>query len=93
MEKTRRSLRSAGILAWFLMTLVGCAGFGPQPAITQNPGSGAVQIAAQPVPRVQDCAVVQTGSPSRFACNGKVYTSFQLAKLREDEAKRYAAGK
>jgi hypothetical protein len=42
---------------------------------------------------VQDCGVIQAGTPSRFACNGKVYTSFQLAKLREDEAKRYASGK
>jgi hypothetical protein len=36
--------------------------------------------------------VLDAGSPSRFVCNGKVYTSFQLAKLRENEAKKYASG-
>jgi len=61
----------------------GCAGFGP-PFANQAAGTA---------PLVQNCAVLNTGTPSRFACNGKVYTSFQLAKLREDEAKRYASGK
>ena len=32
-------------------------------------------------------------SPTRYACNGKVYTSFQLAKLRMDEEKNYASSK
>ena len=75
------------------MALCGCAGLAWQPSITQNNASTASQVVIQRVPRVQDCAVIQTGTPSRFACNGKVYTSFQLAKLREDEAKKYAAGK
>lgn len=88
----RRCLQSTGIVTCFLV-FGGCAGFGPSPVITQNPGSGAVQVAAQPAPRVQDCGVIQTGTPSRFACDGKVYTSYQLAKLREDEAKRYSAAK
>ncbi len=69
-----------------VIALGGCAGFGPPPS-TQT-AQGRI-----PVPRVQDCGVIQAGTPSRFACNGKVYTSFQLAKLREDEAKRYASGK
>lgn len=93
MEKARRFLTSAGILSCFL-ALSGCAGFGPpQTVIVRDSGSGGVQTATQPVPRVQDCAVLQVGSPSRFACNGKIYTSFQLAKLREDQAKGYAAGR
>jgi hypothetical protein len=46
-----------------------------------------------PAPRVEDCAIVAISSPSRFACNGKVYTSFQLAKLRMEEEKKYASGK
>jgi hypothetical protein len=44
------------------------------------------------MPRVEDCAIVSISSPSRYACNGKVYTSFQLAKWRMSEEKRYAAG-
>ena len=58
----------------------GCASF----------GSGSQ---SSTIPLVQNCAVLNTGTPSRFACNGKVYTSFQLAKLREDEAQKYASGK
>jgi hypothetical protein len=45
------------------------------------------------VPRVEDCAIVGISSPTRYACNGKVYTSFQLAKLRIDEKKNYASSK
>jgi hypothetical protein len=92
MKKARKCLQSKGIVICFLV-FGGCAGFGPPPAVSQNSSAGAVQIAAQPAPRVSDCAVIQTGTPSRFACNGKVYTSYQLAKLREDEAKRYAAAR
>jgi hypothetical protein len=69
-----------------LMTLsiAGCSMMGG------NSSSG--QGAAKPIPYVQNCAEVSVGSPSRFACNGKTYTSFQLAKIREDEAKKYASG-
>jgi hypothetical protein len=51
------------------------------------------EVVGKVVPRVQDCGVLDTGTPSRFVCNGKVYTAFQLAKLREDEARKYASGK
>ena len=51
-----------------------------------------LKVVIQPAPKVANCAVLQVGTPSRFACNGKVYTSYQLAKLREDEAKKYVAG-
>ena len=44
------------------------------------------------VPRVEDCAIVGISSPTKYACNGKVYTSFQLAKMRMEEEKKYAAG-
>ena len=42
---------------------------------------------------VEDCAIVGISSPTQYACGGKVYTSSQLAKLRMDEEKKYAAGK
>lgn len=38
--------------------------------------------AAAATPRVQDCGIVSISSPSKFVCNGKVYTSFELAKLQ-----------
>jgi hypothetical protein len=33
---------------------------------------------------VQNCAIVGISSPSKYACGGKVYTSFQLLKLRQE---------
>jgi hypothetical protein len=57
------------------------------PAWTPSQTAGTTQI-----PRVEDCAIVAISSPSRYACNGKVYTSFQLAKLRMQEEKKYASG-
>jgi len=57
------------------------------PAWTPSQTAGTKQI-----PRVEDCAIVAISSPTRYACNGKVYTSFQLAKLRMDEEKKYASG-
>jgi hypothetical protein len=34
--------------------------------------------------RVQDCAIVAISSPTRYACpDGKVYTSFELARARQ----------
>ncbi|MGH7933691.1 MAG: hypothetical protein ACREQN_11080 [Candidatus Binataceae bacterium] len=38
-------------------------------------------------PRVENCGVVSISSPSKYVCNGKVYTTFQLAKLRENQGK------
>jgi hypothetical protein len=30
----------------------------------------------------RDCAIVTISSPTRYACDGKVYTSFDLEKQR-----------
>lgn len=45
--------------------------------------------AKAPPPSVQECGIVGIGSPSKYACNGKVYTSFELAKLRQDWEKSH----
>ena len=44
------------------------------------------------VPRVQDCGIIAISSPPKYVCGGKVYTATQLAKSRNDEAKKYQAG-
>jgi len=87
----RRSIRlfNPAAIGALALALQGCAAVAPAFAPAGPPTSPT----ATPIPLVQNCAVLFTGTPSRFACNGKVYTSFQLAKLREDEAKRYASGK
>jgi hypothetical protein len=72
------------------LTLGGCSSIQIQPNLL--PGASPPQQTAdssQPPPRVQDCGVLNNSSPREFACNGKVYTSFQLAKLREDWAKNH----
>jgi hypothetical protein len=92
MERINHLFASA-VIASALMALAGCASIASESAVTQGPGAIASEAAAKPIPRVQDCGVLNTGTPSRFVCDGKVYTSFQLAKLREDEAKKYASGK
>ena len=33
-------------------------------------------------PLVQNCAIVTISSTNRFACNGKVYTTFDLERQR-----------
>jgi len=45
-----------------------------------------------PPPKVSDCTVVNQGSPNKFVCNGKTYTTFQLNKMRSDYEKQQAAG-
>lgn len=41
-------------------------------------------ISSGPTPRVEDCALVGQGTPSKFVCgvDGKTYTAVQLADIR-----------
>lgn len=36
-----------------------------------------------PPPMVENCAVVTISTPAKYACNGKVYTAYELQHLRE----------
>ncbi len=89
MEKLN-TLLTAGAIAMGLTALSGCATVSSLSGRSQAPGE-TTQVAAKPIPRAQNCGVLDAGTPTRFVCDGKVYTSYQLAKLREEEAKRYAA--
>lgn len=75
-------------LAGAFLALAGCAAAAP----AADPSAKAAQqgAAAGPPPLVQNCAIVAISSPTKYACNGKVYTSFQLAKLRQDWKKKNA---
>lgn len=89
--------RSKGFCSWRLMIVsavmiasaAGCATIQSTvtPAWTPSQTAGTARV-----PRVEDCAIVAISTPSRYACNGKVYTSYQLAKMRMEEEKKYAAG-
>jgi hypothetical protein len=39
-----------------------------------------------PPPDVHECALISSGSPSKYVCNGKTYTTFDLVKLRNQYA-------
>ena len=73
-----------------IVAAAGCADIQStiSPAWTPSQMAGTSQV-----PRVEDCAIVGISSPTKYACNGKVYTSYQLAKLRMAEEKKYATGK
>jgi hypothetical protein len=77
------------VSAAMMASTAGCATIQStvSPAWTPSQTAGTTQA-----PRVEDCAIVSISSPTRYACNGKVYTSFQLAKLRMAEEKKYASG-
>jgi hypothetical protein len=79
-----------GALALAMVVMAGCASTSRS---SDAKTAAAPKAAATPVPYVENCVETNVGSPSKFVCNGKSYTSFQLAKIREDEAKKYASGK
>jgi hypothetical protein len=88
LQKCRSSVARSGLAVAFGTLIVGCSTL---PVWNTPTYASGPQAAPTPIPYVQNCAVLNTGTPSKFACNGKTYTSFQLAKIREDEAKKVAA--
>ncbi len=52
---------------------------------TSRPALSAA-AAKDPIPRVQDCININSGTPTKYVCNGKTYTSHELRKIREDAA-------
>ncbi len=84
---------AAGILA---LAVAGCAagGGGSFPKPGDPPVVAANGKPAGPPPDIHDCGVVSIGSPSKYVCNGKVYTTFQLAKMKKDyQSQQQQSGK
>jgi hypothetical protein len=77
MHKIRTVLTTAGFrilsVAAVALSLSGCAGM-------TNPF-----LSSGPEPRVEDCAQIQQATPTRYVCDGKVYTSVQLDKIGKGE--------
>jgi hypothetical protein len=67
-----------------VLALGGCSSYSINWPTTQPALSAAA--AKDPIPRVQDCININSGSPSKYVCNGKTYTSHELRKIREDAA-------
>jgi hypothetical protein len=91
--KRLSSCFARGALALAMLAMAGCATRSESSSSSGANTAAAPQAAATPVPYVENCAETNCGSPSKFVCNGKSYTSFQLAKIREDEAKKLSGGK
>jgi hypothetical protein len=42
-------------------------------------------LSSGPHPRVEDCAMVQQATPTRYVCDGRIYTSVQLDEISKGE--------
>jgi hypothetical protein len=73
-------MQLAGASTLLALGLAGCSSTGAGWPASASSGAP---------PAVQNCGLVSIGSPSKFACDGKVYTSFELARLRTDWAKAH----
>ncbi len=85
---------ATGILA---VAIAGCStGKGGNFPAPGDPPIAAAQANAKPAgppPDIHDCGVVSIGSPSKYVCNGKVYTTFQLAKMKKQYESQQQSGK
>ena len=84
MFRRRKKLVRLSVAA-ALVAISGCAWM-------QRPGGAPQEQMADtdvPPPMVQNCGIVTIGSPTKYACNGKTYTSFELLKLRQDWEKTH----
>ena len=43
-------------------------------------------------PRIEDCALVQQATPTRYVCGGKAYTAGQLTSLRNSATAQVTNG-
>lgn len=73
----------------FAMLTVGLAGCSSMPTMYSTAWGPDGDTGAPPL--VQNCGIVGIGSPTKYACNGKVYTSFQLTKLRQQWQQKQTA--
>src|ERR1700730_2744061 len=70
------SMRNFGWFAsiFFAVLCSGCSAY-------DNP-----LLSSGPYPRVEDCALIQQATPTKYVCGGKTYTSVQLADSRRGKA-------
>jgi hypothetical protein len=81
---------AAGVI---VVALAGCSNHSNSGSNFPPPGAAmASGKPTGPPPRVQDCAVMNVGSPTKYVCNGKVYTTHDLRRMRMDWEKKQAAG-
>ena len=54
------------------LTLIGLCGCGARDPL----------LSYGPRPRVEDCVQIQQATPTKYVCDGKLYTSVQLTDIR-----------
>jgi len=78
------------LIAGWAFAAGGCAASTAPSPQAQKPAAAMTGSASKtPPPLVQNCGIVSIGSPTKYVCDGKVYTSFELHKLGEDWAKSH----
>ena len=71
-SRVRSAVKTAALIATAI-SISACAMTGDPPFMSNL---------SAPSPRVEDCALIQQATPSRYVCNGKVYTAVQLTDIR-----------
>jgi hypothetical protein len=71
-SKVRSAVKTAAFIA-MAISISACALTGNPPFMSNM---------SAPTPRVEDCALIQQATPSRYVCGGKVYTAVQLTDIR-----------
>ncbi len=92
MKSTSTLIASAAAAAALAAVLCGCAGSSMRWP-TSQPAAPMPVAGDKPVPRVQDCININSGTPSKYVCNGKTYTSHELRKMREDATSTQSSSK
>lgn len=74
-----------GLVAAAMLVLCGCTSNGEATGYDfSNLATPFIRGAKMPgPPRVENCGLVTIGTPTLYVCNGKLYTSYQLAAIRE----------
>jgi hypothetical protein len=71
-SRVRSAVKTGAFIA-FAISISACALTGNPPFMSNT---------SAPTPRVEDCALIQQATPSRYVCGGKVYTAIQLTDIR-----------
>ncbi|MGC1677549.1 MAG: hypothetical protein WA740_08450 [Candidatus Binataceae bacterium] len=83
----RGALKVSTLAAAIMIAAAGCSDSAFTMARPNDlPPSSAQSASAKPAPppNILDCGIVSIGSPSKYACDGKVYTSRQITQMRAD---------
>lgn len=93
MNRTRSNSKTLGgalkvstLAAAIMIAAAGCSDSAFTMARPIDPPPSAQSASAKPAapPNILDCGIVSIGSPSKYACHGKVYTSRQITQMRAD---------